>query len=143
MNDERYRSNATASAFYDRVLEQISRAPGVESASVITNIPIDRGLNLPIRPPVPFRGQSVVSVDWRYVSDGYFKTLRVPLREGRDFSASDRTASTPVAIVNEAFVDRYFPEGRAIGFTVELAGVVGITDPRQIVGVVANTQQQV
>ena len=37
---------------------------------------------------------------------------------------------------------RYFPEGRAIGFTVELAGVAGITDPRQIVGVVANTQQQ-
>ena len=142
MNDERYRSNATANAFYDRVLEQISRAPGVESASVITNIPIDRGLNLPIRPPVPFKGQSVVSVDWRYVSDGYFKTLRVPLREGRDFGASDQTASAPVAIVNEAFVERYFPEGRAIGFTVELAAVVGITDPRQIVGVVANTQQQ-
>jgi predicted permease len=142
MNDERYRNNAAANAFYDRVLEQISRAPGVESASIITNIPIDRGLNLPIRPPVPFRGQSVVTVDWRYVSDRYFKTLRVPLREGRDFGTSDQTASAPVAIVNEAFVERYFPEGRALGFTVELAGVAGIADPRQIVGVVANTQQQ-
>jgi putative ABC transport system permease protein len=142
MDDERYRSNTTSSAFYDRVLEQISRAPGVASAAVITNIPVDRGLNLPIRPPVSFRGQSVVTVDWRYVSDGYFKTLRVPLREGRDFSASDQSASAPVAIVNEAFVERYFPERRALGFTVELAGVVGLTDARQIVGVVGNTQQQ-
>jgi putative ABC transport system permease protein len=142
MDDARYRSNTAANAFYDRVLEQVSRAPGVESASVITNIPIDRGLNLPIRPPVPFRGQSIVTVDWRYVTESYFKTLRVPLREGRDFGASDHTASAPVAIVNEAFVKRYFPDGRAIGFSVELAGVVGITDPRQIVGVVANTQQR-
>ena len=142
MDDARYRNNAVANAFYDRVRERISQAPGVESAAVITNIPIDRGLNLPIRPPVPLRGQPVVSVDWRYVSDGYFKTLRVPLREGRDFAPSDQSASAPVAIVNEAFVTRYFPEGRAIGYTVQLAGVVGITDPRAIVGVVANTQQQ-
>ena len=142
MNDERYRSNATSSAFYDRVLEQISRAPGVESAAVITNIPIDRGLNLPIRPPVPIGGQPIVTVDWRYVTDGYFTTLRVPLREGRDFGASDQTGSAPVAIVNEAFAKRYFSDGRAIGFNVELAGVVGLTDPRQIVGVVANTQQR-
>jgi putative ABC transport system permease protein len=142
MDDTRYRNNAVANAFYDRVLEQVSRAPGVDSAAVITNIPIDRGLNLPIRPPVPLKGMSVVSVDWRYVSDRYFQTLRVPFRGGRDFNASDHSASTPVAIVNEAFVKRYFPEGRAIGFSVELAGVAGITDPRQIVGVVANTQQQ-
>ena len=142
MDDTRYRNNAVANALYDRVLEQISRAPGVESAAIITNIPIDRGLNLPIRPPVPYRGQEVVSVDWRYVTDGYFETLRVPLREGRTFNASDQAASAPVAIVNEAFVSRYFPEGRAIGVSFELAGVVGLTDPRTIVGVVANTQQQ-
>lgn len=141
MDDARYRNNAVANAFYDRVLEQISRAPGVESVAVITNIPIDRGLNLPITPPVPFRGQEIVSVDWRYVTDGYFETLRIPLREGRIFNASDQTASAPVAVVNEAFVNRYFPERRAIGFPIELAKVMGITDARTIVGVVANTQQ--
>ncbi len=142
MDDARYRNNAAANAFYDRVLEQIVRAPGVESASVITNIPIDRGLNLPIRPPVPIRGQPVATVDWRYITESYFGTLHVPLREGRAFGVSDQRASAPVAIVNEAFVTRFFPEGRAIGFTVELAGVFGIADPRQIVGVVANTRQQ-
>lgn len=84
----------------------------------------------------------MASVDWRYITANDFRTLRVPLRGGRDFNASDREASTPVAIVNEAFVKRYFPEGRAIGLSVELAGVMGKTDPRQIVGVVANTQQQ-
>ena len=142
MDDARYQDSATVSAFYDRVLEQVSRSPDVESAAVITNIPVDRGLNLPIRPPVPVKGLPVVSVDWRYVTDGYFNALRVPLRAGRVFGPSDRAASPPVAIVNEAFVARYFPQGSAIGYPVELAGVMGITDPRQIVGVVANTQQQ-
>jgi putative ABC transport system permease protein len=142
MNDARYGDNAVANAFYDRVLEQLAGAPGVESAAVVTNIPIDQGLNLPIRPPVPLRGESVVSVDWRYVSDAYFTALQVPLREGRDFLPSDRLASTPVAIVNQAFVERYFPQGGALGSPVQLAGVAGITDPRQIVGVVANTQQR-
>ena len=42
----------------------------------------------------------------------------------------------------QEIVERYFPEGRALGFTVELAGVNGVTDPRQIVGVVANTRAE-
>jgi len=142
MDDARYRNTQAVNALYDRVLAQISTAPGVESAAVITNVPVDRGLNLPIRPPVPLAGQSIVSVDWRYVTEGYFSAMRVPLREGRLFNVSDQPASAAVAIVNEAFVKRYFPEGHALGFPVELAGIAGVTDPRQIVGVVANTRQQ-
>jgi len=143
MDDERYRSRAAVNALYDRVLEKLSADPDVESAAVITNIPIDRGLNVPIRPPVAIEGQPIVSVDWRYVSESYFETMRVPVRAGRLFTQADSTASTPVAIVNEAFVKRYFPEGRAVGLTVELVkmGPV-VSDARQIVGVVANTQQQ-
>lgn len=140
MDDARYRTNPAVNALYDRVLEEIQKAPGVESAAVITNIPIDRGLNLAMRPPVPIKGLPAVSVDWRYVTDGYFRTMRVPLREGRDFAASDRLGSVPVAIVNESFVKRYFPEGRAIGFNVET--IMSKPDARQIVGVVADTQQQ-
>ena len=142
MDDARYRDTQVVNALYDRVLEQISKAPGVESAAVITNVPIDRGLNLPIRPPVPLEGYSITSVDWRYVTDAYFSTMGVPLREGRFFNESDHSASAGVAIVNEAFVKRYFPEGRPIGFPLELAGVAGVTDPRHIVGVVANTLQR-
>lgn len=140
MDDARYRSNGFANALYDRVLEHILKAPNVESAAVITNIPIDRGLNLPMRLPVPTQGQSVASIDWRYVTDKYFQTMRVPLRDGRDFTSSDQAASAPVAIVNETFAKRYFPDGRAIGMNVET--ILGKPDVRQIVGIVADTQQE-
>lgn len=142
MDDARYRTNVAVNALYDRVLEAISASPAVESVAVITNIPIDRGLNVSIRPPVSIQGLPIASVDWRYVTNGYFETMRVGLREGRLFSSSDQMKSTPVAIVNEAFVRRFFPERRAVGYPVELAGMGGVSESREIVGVVADTQQQ-
>ena len=142
MDDARYRNSAAVNALFDQVRERMAKTPGVDSVAVVTNIPIDRGLNLPIQPPVPIAGVPIVSVDWRYVTDNYFRAMRIPLRQGRDFNASDQTAAAPVAIVNEAFVSRYFSNGEPLGSIVELSKVAGISDPRQIVGVVANTQQQ-
>jgi predicted permease len=141
MDAAQYTSAATVSALYERVLERVMADAGVESAAVVTNIPIDQGLNLPIRVPFPIDGRPVMSVDWRYATDGYFKTMRVPLRAGRDFSSTDQAASAPVVIVNDAFVKRFFPDGRALGRVIELA-MGTLRDPREVVGVVANTQQQ-
>jgi predicted permease len=142
MADARYADAPVVNAFYERVLQQVQADPRVESAAVVTNVPIDRGLNLPIRPPVPIEGQPIVSVDWRYVTEDYFRTMRIALRQGRQFTASDQAASAPVAIVNDAFVKRYFPDGRAIGMLVEQSNFAGPAGSREIVGVVANTQQQ-
>jgi hypothetical protein len=142
MADARYADAAVVNAFYDRVLQQLQADPRVESAAVVTNVPIDRGLNLPIRPPVPIEGQPIVSVDWRYVTEDYFRTMRIELREGRQFAASDQAASAPVAIVNDAFVKRYFPDGRALGMFIEQSNFAGPAGSCEIVGVVANTQQQ-
>lgn len=142
MDDADYRSNRSVNTLYDRVLARMSAIPDVESVAVVTNIPVDSGLNLPIRPPIPIEGPPIVSVDWRYVTERYFETLRIPLRHGRMFSASDHALAPAVAIVNEAFVKRYFPTGQPLGYPVELGSVGGESDARQIVGVVANTAQQ-
>jgi putative ABC transport system permease protein len=142
MDDARYRSSQWVNVTYDRVLARLSAAAGVESAAVVTNIPVDRGLNLPIRPPVPIEGLPVASVDWRYVTEDYFRALRIPVRQGRTFSASDHASAPAVAIVNEAFVKRYIPDGKPLGHLVELNAVAGVSDARHIVGVVGNTAQQ-
>jgi putative ABC transport system permease protein len=52
---------------------------------------------------------------------GWFQTMGIPLRAGRDFEAGDRVGSHPVAIVNEAFVRRYLPGEQPIGQRVRLA----------------------
>ena len=51
---------------------------------------------------------------------GWFETMGIPLRSGRDFEAGDRVGSRPVAIVNEAFVRRYLPGEQPIGQHVRL-----------------------
>jgi putative ABC transport system permease protein len=73
------------------------------------------------------------------VSPGYFKTLGIPLLLGRDFNAADTAASQKVAVVNEAFVERYFagenPLGRRMSFR---GGKSGDDLDMEIVGVVKN-----
>jgi putative ABC transport system permease protein len=74
---------------------------------------------------------------WRNATTpGWFETMGIPLRGGRDFSDRDRIGSTPVAIVNEAFVRRYLSGQQPIGQTLRVDSEDG---PRyEIVGVAAD-----
>jgi putative ABC transport system permease protein len=74
---------------------------------------------------------------WRNaVTPGWFETMGIPLRRGRDFSERDRVGSPPVAIVNEAFVRRYLPGQQPVGQTLRVEADDG---PRyEIVGVAAD-----
>jgi predicted permease len=63
----------------------------------------------------------------------YFKTVRIPLLQGRTFADSDQDGSLPVAIINEDLARRYWPDGNALGKAFRL---VGDTVARKIVGVV-------
>jgi putative ABC transport system permease protein len=71
------------------------------------------------------------------VSPGYFRTLGVPLLRGRDFQESDREKATAVAIVSQAFVERYLPgKQNPVGRRLLFGGVGG--DPATIVGVIGD-----
>ena len=53
--------------------------------------------------------------EWNVVSPAYFSTMGIRLRAGRVFGVDDGASSPPVAIVNEAFVRRHYPDGQAVG----------------------------
>jgi putative ABC transport system permease protein len=72
----------------------------VPSSPAIRVIP--EGVQLPT-------GTEAVSVFSNTVSDGYFRTLGVPLVEGREFGVTDRADSPRVVIVNELFAHKYYP----------------------------------
>jgi hypothetical protein len=72
----------------------------------------------------------------RFVSPDYFRTLGVPLRQGRDVAASDRGDAAPVAVVSESFVRRHWPGEEALGRSF----VFGGGDPRTVVGVVGDVR---
>ena len=142
LQDSAYTGAAAAAGLFRSTLDTIRRLPGVEHASVASNVPVERGLNLPIHSPRPSAEAPVSSVDWRYVTEGYFETMQIPLREGRLFDTRDTAGSRPVALVNEAFASRFLDAGRAVGSEVRIyEAVPELRDAaRTIVGVVGTVK---
>jgi putative ABC transport system permease protein len=127
--------------FHTRALERVSALPGVEGAAFAWGVPLT-GNNWP--GTFEFEGQPAVerpgdaeSLPVRSVTPGYFAILRMALVEGRDFRDSDAREAPSVAIVNRALVDRYFPDGNAVGKKV-WRSVGRRLPPSEIIGVVAN-----
>jgi putative ABC transport system permease protein len=133
--------------FYSRLLERTSALPGVESAGLVSWLP-EMGYNTGRRE----RAFSIIGRHENYASDrptaafnmvsaDYFKTLQIPLLKGRDFDSDDDQKSPWVAIVNEAFAERYWPGEDPVGKRLLTEG--GSEErPRQIVGVVGNVRQE-
>ena len=134
-----YGSGAAVSALYRRTLADLARVPGVEAAAVASNLPVQRGLNMPLRetPGGPITG----GVDWRYVAGDYLRVLGIPLVAGRPFGEADhRTGAPPVALVNEEYVRR-FGGGRTVLGTRLQTTAIDIDDrAREIVGVIGDVR---
>ena len=126
---------------YAALLEELESHPSVSSAALTNGLPVERGLNLPIFIPGAEDSGDLTSVDWRYVTPGFFESLGIPVVRGRAFRASDG-AEGAVVVVNEAFVRRYFDGGEPLGRVLELyrQGPEGIDRPREVVGVVGDVK---
>lgn len=77
------------------------------------------------------------------VSSGFFDTVTIPLVAGRDFNDGDTPNAPSVAIVSEAFVRQFVPDGSALGRVIRVATAPGQPEPaHQIVGIVKDTKLQ-
>jgi putative ABC transport system permease protein len=121
------------------LLERVRALPGVEAASVARAVPLGPGplLTADTRiegyaPP----GSERLMVSHNDVGDGYFETTGIRLLEGRMFTRADTDGNAPVAIVNEAFRQRFLAGRPAIGARVSQGGGEWLS----IVGVVATTR---
>ncbi len=129
----------------ERLQEAIAVLPGVRSASVSALRLINgagsgwaTGLVGIGDGPITRTGQPGLWLN--ATTPGWFETMGIPLRSGRDFDAGDRIGSRPVAVVNEAFVRRFLPGAQPIGQSVSLGPRLGF-DPgtrHEIVGVIAD-----
>jgi putative ABC transport system permease protein len=140
----RYPESSQVTAFYSRALENVQRDNGVESAALVQTFPLT-GDNSYLDVRVegqPDRRQDSGAGDM-IVSPAYFRTLRIPLLAGREFSAQDHAASEKVAIVNESFARRYWPaDPSPLGRRLQVGGsqtawitVVGVARDVRHVGV--------
>jgi putative ABC transport system permease protein len=121
-------------SFQTELLTRLSETPGIDSAAIALNTPLDSGwtsrFTIEGRPEVSPGEQDEVRV--RTVSPGYFRTVGVPLLRGRDLADDDdRPDARPVILVNQAFVRRYFRDEEPLGARVTQWDLT-----REIVGVV-------
>jgi putative ABC transport system permease protein len=126
--------------FHHRALERVSALPGVEQAAFAWGVPLT-GNNWPGSieiegQPAPAKESDRIAIPLRSATEGYFKLLHLPLIEGRDIRSSDGRKAPPVAVVNKAFADRYFPGSTAIGRKFWTGG--RNNPATEIVGVAAN-----
>jgi len=122
-------------AFHRQVEDRVSRIPGVQAVTWASNLPFwssaSRGIF--IEGQVQQRKSETISTVTNTIDVDYFKTMQIPLLQGRAFSAADQEGSLPVVVINEDLARRYWPHGNAIGNHLRLSGD---TARRQIVGVV-------
>jgi putative ABC transport system permease protein len=132
-------------SFYEQALERIRAVPGVESASAINHLPLAGDVwgqsVLAEGKPLPARGEETHAV-YRVVLPGYFHTMGIRLRQGRDVTQSDDLSHPQVVIVNERLARRYWPNENAVGHRLAFADADD-TNPEwmTIVGVVNDVKQ--
>lgn len=119
---------------YPMLLARLRSIPAVESASLAATVPfgmISQGRNIT---PVD-RKSTVVEASFNIVSDDYFRTLRIPLLQGRSFRASE----TPhVAILDKLAAGRLWPGGNAVGRHIRMD-----SQDLEVVGVVGSVQDHI
>jgi len=129
----RYQAAAQRAAFYDRVIEQVRRLPGVTNAGYISFLPMTMtGGIWPVIVNGDTRGRTAAqTASLRFVTPGFFDTLSIPLVEGRNVSDADTVDRPFAAVVSQSFARRYWPGRDPLGRHFE----IGLHD-RMVVGVV-------
>ena len=125
------------SASYQQIVERVAQAPGVLHASAISGgMPLGGSMSSTTItiPGKTFEDNGGISI--RRVTPEYHKALRIPLRSGRYFEATDRQGSGNVLIINEAAAKKYFAGENPLGRSVTLQNA-----ERTIVGVVGDIYQ--
>ena len=139
--DDKYSTAPQQTAFSAQLLDRISVLPGVRLLGLSTSLPneLSSEMRMGIEGrPVPALNDPTASVPLDSVSDGYFRTLGIPILSGRGFDNRDGPKTAKVAVVNQEFVRRFFPDGEnALGKHILIADGAPDQTAISIVGVSA------
>jgi putative ABC transport system permease protein len=129
-------------ALFRQMLDRVRAIPGVKNASLSRLTPIGHGSWNEVLQADGFTPKSEDdALSWmNAVSGGYFTTMGIPLRTGRDFDDRDGAGAARVAIVNEAMAQRFFGAAPAIGRRFRIQDGKTWSDPIELVGVVGDTK---
>jgi predicted permease len=143
----RYDTNQKRASFFEELLRRVGALPGVRGATAAMFLPMQGYAGTPVqdaaKPPLPLN-QRMIATLWS-TTPGYFRTLGIPLRRGRDFTERDTEDAQRVAIIDEALARRFWPAYPAgldpVGQRLLVGGVN--KKPALIVGIAAHVHEQI
>ncbi len=138
--EARYKTDPLQIEFLNRSLEKLRALPGVESVGATDILPL-AGDNIILtfeqigKPPAAGDKQHAAV---RMITPGYFKSLHIELKRGRNFEDRDNAAAKRVAIISETMAREFYRNEDPIGQKI----TVGDPKPVEIVGIVADVRDQ-
>jgi putative ABC transport system permease protein len=127
-------------AFFDQMIRKLQAMPQVRAVGLVQSLPIrgDYVLSFSIQGRSPERPGEEPSANYRSASPKYFQAMGIPVLRGRSFSERDNDTAPKVAVVDQAFVDRHFPDEDPIGKGIDIGN--GTDGFYEIVGVVGDVR---
>jgi len=128
-------------ALQQQLTGEIRSMPGVAAAAASTHVPLSGQMWAHFFRVAGLAGNVRKTSRFAYVSPGYFDTLKIPIRSGRDFHDLDNARSQRVMLVNESFVQSHLGGLNPIGATLRTIAEAGFPETTyEIIGVVGNTK---
>ncbi len=137
-----YSNRAAVTAFYENLRPRLESLPGIEAVGFVSALPLSGSLHsIPFtidgRATSPDEAQRA---DYRVVDAGYFRALKIPLIEGRDFNGLDTAETPPVALISLNLARRHWPNGSPIGAPLRIDDNNQGPRPVEVVGVVGDVK---
>jgi putative ABC transport system permease protein len=128
---------------HDAIMGKVAAIPGVESAGGVNPLPFggnSSGRTFMVSGAAPLSRGNHPGAGYLIVKPDYFKAMKIPVLKGRAFTSSDTKDSPLVAMINDAFARKHFPDRDPIGQQVMIDADEGKAPPCEVVGVVGNSR---
>jgi predicted permease len=143
----RYDTDRKRAAFFQELVKRAGLLPGIRGATAALFLPMMGYAGTPVqdagKPPLRLNERPIATI--LIVTPGYFRTLEIPVRRGREFAEEDTADTQRVAVIDETLARRFwpaYPDGQdPIGQRLLIGGVN--LKPALIVGIVANVHQNI
>ena len=147
LSSREYSDPVRQRAFFQQLIERVRGLAGVDSAAAASSLPTGLGTEgrpfaIAGHPPLPESDRPRAT--YYVVTPGYFRTMQIPVLQGRTFTDSDSAGAPPVVVVNRELARQFFPAANALGQHIS----VGSDDAgrplwREIIGVAGNVDEWV